>query len=133
MRQCCRRKQIWHDTIPHYLRAGNCNSSANTNKDEEGTPTLQVNSKSRPIRSTGSGNLAKKMFFKSFKSIQQSQKRSCTNSCKTSDESKIDDSNPGSSKDPNFTSNSNEIIEQFNSKTKEIFKQWQVFILAPMI
>ena len=34
----------------------------------------------------------------------------------------IDDGNPGSSKDPNFTSNSDEIIEQFNSKTKEIIK-----------
>ena len=108
-----------HDAIPHYLRAGNCNNSANTNKDEDGTPTSQVNSKSRPIRSISSGNLAKKMSFKSFKSIQQSRKRSCTNSCETSEENKIkiNDGNPGSSKDPNFTSNSDEIIEQFNSKT----------------
>ena len=108
-----------HDAIPHYLRAGNCNSSANTNKDEEGTPTLQVNSK---IRSISSGNLAEKMSFKSFESIQQSWKRSRTNSCETLDENKINDGNPGSSKDLNFTSNSNEIIEQFNSKTKEIIK-----------
>ena len=34
-----------HDMIPHYIRAGNCNNSANTNEDEEGTPTSQVNSK----------------------------------------------------------------------------------------
>ena len=38
------------------------------------------------------------------------------------DENEIDDSNPGLSKDPNFTSNSDEIIQQFNSKTKEIIK-----------
>ena len=111
-----------HDAIPHYLRAGNCNNSANTNQDEKGTPTLQVNFKSRPIRSISSGNLAKKMSFKSFESIQHSCKRSHTNSRKTSDKNKINDSNPGSSKDPNFTSNSNEIIEQFNSKTKGIIK-----------
>ena len=66
-----------HDVIPHYIRAGNCNNSANTNKDEEGTPTLRVNSKSRPMRSISSGNLAKKTSFKSFKSIQHSHKRYC--------------------------------------------------------
>ena len=63
-----------HNAIPHYLKVGNCNNSANTNKEEEGTPTLQVNSKSRPIRYISSGNLAKKMSFKSFEDIQQSQK-----------------------------------------------------------
>ena len=52
-----------HDAIPHYIRAGNCNNSTNTSKDEDSTPTLQVNSKSRPIRSVSSGNLANKMFF----------------------------------------------------------------------
>ena len=62
------------------------------------------------------------MSFKSFENIQLSQKRSHTNSCETLDENEIDDSNPGSSKDPNFTSNSDEIIQQFNSKTKEIIK-----------
>ena len=110
-----------HDAIPHYLRAGNCYNSANTNKDEDGTPTLQVNSKSRPIRSISSGNLAKKMSFKSFKSIQHSCKRSHTNSRKSSSD-EINDGNPGSSKDPNFTSNSNELIEQLNKKTNEITK-----------
>ena len=65
-----------HDAIPHYLRAGNCNNSTNTNKDEDGTPTSQVNPKSRPIRSISSANLSKKTSFKSFKNIQQYQKRS---------------------------------------------------------
>ena len=111
-----------HDTIPHYLRAGNCNNSANTNKDEVSTPTLQVNPKSRTIRSVSSGNLAKKTSFKSFESIQHSCKRSHTNSCKSSSNDEINDGNPGSSKDPNFTSNSNELLEQFNKKTNEIIK-----------
>ena len=114
-----------HDAIPHYLKAGNCNNSANTNKEDEGTPTLQVNSKSRPIRSISSDNLAKKMSFKSFEDVQQSQKRSRTNSCKTSEENEINGGNPGLSKDPNFLSkpsNSEEIIQQFNDKTKEIIK-----------
>ena len=55
------------DAIPHYLKAGNCNNSANTCKEEEVTPTLQVNSKSRSIRSISSGNLAKKMSLKALK------------------------------------------------------------------
>ena len=108
-----------HDAIPHYIRAGNCNNSTNTNKDEDSTPTLQVNSKSRPVRSVSSGNLAKKISFKSFESIQHSCKRSRTNSHESSSE-EINDSNPGLSKDPNFTSNSNELMEQFNKKTNEI-------------
>ena len=33
-----------HEAIPLYLRAGNCNNSADTNKDENNTPTLQVTS-----------------------------------------------------------------------------------------
>ena len=113
--------KIVHDAIPHYIRAGNFNNSANTNKDEDCTPTLQVNSKYRPIRSVSSGNLAKKTSFKSFKSIQHSCKRSHNNSHESSSD-KINDSNPGSSKDPNFTSNSNEFIEQFNKKTNDITK-----------
>ena len=56
-----------HDAIPHYLRAENCNSSTDTNKDENNTP---------PLRSVSSGNLDKKMSFKSFESIQQPRKRS---------------------------------------------------------
>ena len=113
-----------HDAIPHYLKSGNCNNSANSNKDkeEETTPTLQINSKSRPIRSISSGNLAKKISFKSFEDIQQSRKRSCTNSHKTLE---IDGGNPSPSTNPNFSSNpldSEAIIQQFNDKTKEITK-----------
>ena len=112
-----------HDAIPHYLKSGNCNNSAKTSKDkeEENTLTLQVN-KSRPIRSISSGNLAKKISFKSFEDIQKSRKRSHTNSRKTFE---IDGSNPGPSTDPNFSSNpldSEAIIQQFNDKTKEITK-----------
>ena len=109
------------DAIPHYLKAGNFNSSAdtkNTKEDENISPTLQVNPRS--LRPASSGNLARNMSFKSFKSIQQSHKRSCTNShcsCES-----LDNGNPGSSKDPNFTSNSNELMEQFNKKTNEIIK-----------
>ena len=93
-----------HDAIPHYLRAGNCNNRAVTNKDENNTPTLQVNSRCRPLRSVSSGNLVKKMSFKSFESIQQSCKISQTNSCESASSENFDDGNPGSSKDPNFTS-----------------------------
>ena len=109
-----------HDEIPHYLRARNFNNSADTKntKDENNSPILQVNS--RHLRSVSSGNLVRNMSFKSFKSIQQSCKRSCTNS-HDSHES-LDDGNPGSSKDPNFTSNSSELMERFNKKTNGIIK-----------
>ena len=112
-----------HDVIPHYLKSGNCNNSANTSKEEEITPTLQVNSKSRPIRSISSGNLAKKMSFKSFEDIQQSRKRSCTNSCETL-ENKIDGSNPGPSMDPNFSS------KPSDSEAIIQLKPWPIFILV---
>ena len=115
-----------HDAIPHYLKSGNCNNSANTSKDkdkeEENTLTLQVNSRSRPIRSISSGNLARKISFKSFEDTQQSRKRSRTNSRETLE---IDGGAPGPSNDPNFSFNppdSEAIIQQFNEKTKEITK-----------
>ena len=60
------------------------------------------------------------MSFKSFKSVQQSHKRSHTNS-RDSHES-LDSCNPGTSRDPNFASNSNELIEQFNKKTNDLTK-----------
>ena len=65
------------------------------------------------------GNLARKGSFKSFENIQQSRKRSRTYSR---------DEIPGKSSDPNLnlntliSSNSNELIEEFNSKIKEITK-----------
>ena len=113
-----------YDAIPQYLKAINFNNSPGTKQnktkdDENISPTLQVNP-IRSLRSANSGNLARNMSFKSFESIQQSHKRSSTNShdsCKS-----LDDGNPGSSKDPNFTSNSNELTEQFNKKTNEIIK-----------
>ena len=76
----------------------------------------RVNSRYRSLRSVSSGNLAKKTSFNSFKSIQQSRKRSHTNSHKSDSSENLDDGNPGSSKDPNFTSNSTELMEQFNKK-----------------
>ena len=105
-----------HDAIPHYLRPGNFNNSTDTNKDENNIPTLQVNSKSRSLRSVSSGNLARNTSFKSYESIQQSRKRSHTNSRESHSYENLDDGNPGSSKDSNFTSNSTELMDQFNKK-----------------
>ena len=79
------------------------------------SPNLQENP-IRSLRSASSGNLTRNMSFKSFESIQQSHKRSHTNS--RDSHKSLDDGNPGSSKDPNFTSNSNELMEQFNKKNK---------------
>ena len=56
------------------------------------------------------------MPFKSFKNIQQSCKGSCTNSCESLES--LNDGNLGLSTDPNFTSNSNEFIEQFKKATE---------------
>ena len=104
-----------YDAILHYLKAGNFNNSTDTKnktkEDENISPTLQVNPV-RSLRSASSGNLARNRSFKSFKSIQQSHKRSCTISHDSRES--LDDGNPGSSKDPNFTSYSNELMEQFH-------------------
>ena len=57
-----------------------------------------------------------KVSFKSFKSLQQSRKRSHTNSHdETSDAMSDTELN-------NLMSNSNELLDQFNTKTKEIIK-----------
>ena len=124
-----------HDAISHYIKMAstlkattlkvstitiNNNSDSNKEKDKDTSPTLQVKN---PITHTlSSGNLAKKVSFKSFNNIQQSCKRSCTKS----HEDKI----PGTSLDQNLDSlisrsNSNECIEDFNTKTKEITKAMQ--------
>ena len=67
------------------------------------------------LASHSSDNLSHKVSFKSFENIQQSCKRSRTNSCnKTSDVS--------DSESNNLASNSNELLDQFNTKTKEIIK-----------
>ena len=101
------------DAILHYLKVVNFNNSADTNKnktkeEENISPTLQVN-RIRSLRSVTSGNLARSMSFKSFKNIQQCHKRSHTNSCDSHEG--LYNGNPGTSRDPNFTSNSNELIE----------------------
>ena len=110
-----------YGAIPHYLKAVNFNNSTDTKnktKEEENiSPIMQVNP-IRSLRSANSGDLVRNMSFKSFESIQQSHKRSCTNSCDSC--KSLDDGNPGSLKDPIFTSNSSEWMEQFNKKTSEI-------------
>ena len=124
-----------YHAIPHYLKAGNFSNSADTNKnktkeEENISPTFQVNP-IRVLRSVSIGNIGRSMSFESFKNMQQSHKRSHTNShdsCKS-----LDNGNPGTSRDPNLTSNSNELIEQFNKKPKEWLKQWKVYTFAPLI
>ena len=117
--------------ILHYLKSvANFNNNADTNKEntENTSPTLQVNNPVnypiiyRPLHSVSSGNLAQNVSFKSFKNIQQSWKRSHTNSHETQDEI------PGTSSDQNnliIQSDSNELIEIFNIKAREISKAMQ--------
>ena len=123
-----------YDAIPHYLKMmssmaslgnqenvhinPNIQQNTNNNADskaeeskEDSLPTSQVNTHS------STGNLSRKVSFKSFESIMQSHKRSHTNSC---------DEIPGTSSDPilniPISSNSDEILDQFNTKTTEITK-----------
>ena len=95
---------------------GNTNNNADSKAEEtkeDTTPSLQVNTRS------STGNLSRKVSFKSFKNIMQSCKRSWTNS---------HDKIPGTSSDPILNnnsailSNSNELIDEFNTKTNEITK-----------
>ena len=123
-----------YDAIPHYLKMtssmaflndqenvqinpniqqiinNNADSKAEENK-EDSLPISQVNTHS------STGNLSRKVSFKSFETIMQSCKRSHTNS-----RNEI----PGTSSDPiiniPISSNSDEIIDQFNNKTIEITK-----------
>ena len=123
-----------YDVILHYLKmtssmvpknnkeniTTNIQENTNNNADskaedtkEDITPTLQVNTRS------STGNLSRKVSFKSFKNITQSHKRSQTNSR---------DEIPGMSSDPilnnniAISSNSTELIDEFNTKTNEITK-----------
>ena len=125
-----------YDAILHYLKmvpaltASNINNNANSNKatnkstdkeiqnKEDTTPVSQVNTR---LTSISSGNLACKVSFKSFENIQQSRKRSCTNSC-NSDEILGTSSDPNLNLNTDISSNSNELIEEFNTKTNEITK-----------
>ena len=124
-----------YDAIPHYIKMAstlkmtNINNNADSNSEQDETKTKdttpsQVNypSTSRNtqyntwLTSIRSSNLAHKVSFKSFENIQQSHKRSHTNSC-----NKI----PGTSSDPNLnliSKNSNELLDEFNTKTNEITK-----------
>ena len=121
-------EEYHYDAIPHYLKsAANVNNTTHT--DTKTSPTLQVNAPNinkRPIHSVSSDNLARSTTsFKSFKIIQQSCKRSHTNSC-TDDVVEI----LGSSLEiieNNLTvySKSNELIDEFNTKTKVITKTMQ--------
>ena len=58
--------------------------------------------------------MSRKVSFKSFENIQQSHKRSHTNS--------RDKSSDVSDSESNNLSNSNELLDQFNTETKEIIK-----------
>ena len=118
-------KPMEYDAILHYikmastLKMSNVNNNANSNPEPEDTKTKntipsQVNypstSRNTPyntqLASVSSNNLSLKVSFKSFKNIQQSCKRSRTNSC-----NKI----TGTSSDPNLNSNlisnSNELFD----------------------
>ena len=134
------------DAIPHYIKMAstlnvtNINNNAESNlgsedKDREiltqassqGPSQVNYPSTSKNICHTGknnpynmqlalhsSNNLSRKVSFKSFKNLQQSHKRSCTNSHnETSDVSDPESNN---------LTNSNELLDQFNTKTKEITK-----------
>ena len=98
----------------------NIQQNTNNNADfkaeeskEDSLPISQVNTRS------STGNLSRKVSFKSFETITQSRKRPRTNS-----HNEI----PGMSSDPiiniPISSNSDEIIDQFINKTTEITKLW---------
>ena len=79
-----------YDAILHYPKSNtiNINNNANTGRDQtrsKTSPTLQVkipNTQTRITHSISSDKLAKSTkSFKSFKNMQQSWKRSHTNSC----------------------------------------------------
>ena len=107
--------------ILHYLKsATNLNNMADTNKEstENTSPILQVNNPiiNRPIHSVSSGNLARMTSFKSFKNIQQTHKRSCTNSCKNTNGKILGTSSKILQNNLTIQSKSNEPIEDFNIK-----------------
>ena len=98
------KSKMEYDAIQHYLKlAANFNNNTDTNKEntENTSPTLQVNNPvnnpiiNRPLHFVSSGNSAQNVSFKSFENIQQSWKRSQTNSRETQDEI------PGTSSDQN--------------------------------
>ena len=123
-----------YDAIPHYLKMTSSMASLNDQENVQINPNIQQNinnnadskaeenkEDSLPISQvnthSSTGNLSRKVSFKSFKTITQSHKRSRTNS---------HDEIRGMSSDPiinvPISSNSDEIIDQFNNKTIEITK-----------
>ena len=124
-----------YDAIPHYLKMMSSMASLSNQENEHINPNIQQNTNnnadskateeskedSLPISQvntrSSTGNLSRKVSFKSFETIMQSCKRSCTNS-----RNEI----PGTSSDliinVPISSNSDEIIDQFNNKTTEITK-----------
>ena len=127
-------EKMEYDAIVHYLESvANFNNNADTNKEntENTSPTLQVNNPiiNRPLHSVSSGNLAQNISFKSFKHIQQSQKRSHMNSHKTQDEIL------GTSSDQNnliIQLDSNELTKDCNIKTREVTKAMQELHFSTM-
>ena len=114
--------------MPPTLKASNINNNADSNKatdkekqnKEDTTPVSQViDPINTRLTCISSVNLAQKVSFKSFENIQQSCKKSHTNSCY---EIPGTLSNPNLSLNTLISSNSNELMEEFNSKTKEITK-----------
>ena len=123
-----------YNAIPHYLKMMSSMASLNNQENVHINPNIQQNinnnadskaeenkEDSLPISQvntcSSTGNLSRKVSFKSFETITQSRKRSRTNS-----HNEI----PGMSSDPiinvPISSNSDEIIDQFNNKTIEITK-----------
>ena len=113
-----------YGAIPHYLKSAvNVNKSTDTDQTTKTSPTLQVNTPniSRPIQSVSSGNLAKSTTsFNSFKNMQQSQKSFHTNSHTDNMDEILDTSSEIIENNLTIQSKSNELIDIFNSKTKEI-------------
>ena len=74
--------EVYQDAIPHYLKSDvNINNSTDTYQTTKTSPTLQVNMPNiRPVNLISSDNIARSSSFKSFENIQQSHKRSCTDS-----------------------------------------------------
>ena len=123
--------KIEYDAIPHYFKLVpnfNNNTDSNTENTQNTSPTLQLNKKiiNRPIQSVSSGNLDRSnTSFKSFKYIEQSCNRSCTN-CHTDNMDKIlDTSSESLQNNLTIQSKSNELIDEFNIKTRGITKAMQ--------
>ena len=108
--------------IPCYLKSAvNVNNSTDTNQTTKTSPTLH-----RPTHSVSSGNLARSTTsFKSFKNLQQSCRRSHTNSHTDNMDKILGTSLEIIENNLTIQSKSNELIDVFNTKTKEITEAMQ--------